>query len=73
MKISVKYKHVYDADGNIIDISSVTKENKLTEYYSIGSHTPMTAALGEVNQHHFKCKRGYQINPETELHQFASL
>ena len=71
MKISVKYKHVYDADGNIIDISSVTKENKLTEYYSIGSHTPMTAALGEVNQHHFKCKRGYQINPETEIHQFA--
>lgn len=71
MKISVKYKHVFDAEGNIIDISSVTKENKLSEYYSIGSHTPMSAALGEVNQHHFRCKRGYQINPETELHQYA--
>lgn len=71
MKISVKYEHVYDAEGNIIAISSVTKENKLSEYYSIGSHTPMLAALGEINKHHFKCKRGYQINPETELHQYA--
>lgn len=71
MKISVKYKHAYDADGNIIDISSVSADNRLSVYYSIGSHTPMVAALGEKNQHHFRSKKGYQINPETELHKYA--
>lgn len=71
MKISVKYKHAYDEDGNIIDISSVNIDNRLPVYYSIGSHTPMVAALGEKNQHHFRSKKGYQINPETELHKYS--
>ena len=71
MTISIKYKHAYDADDNIIDISSVTKDNKLPEYYSIGSHTPMIAALGDKNQHQKRNKKGYQINPETELHKYA--
>ncbi len=71
MKYSVKYKKVFDKDGNIVDISTINEANRLSEYYSIGSHTPMTAALGEKNQHHFRAKRGYQLNPETELHEYA--
>ena len=69
MKYSVKYKKVYDKDNHIVDISTVTKENKEPEYYSIGTHTPMVAALGEKNQHYFKAKKGYALNPETELHE----
>ena len=71
MKYSVKYKRVFDKDGNIVDISSVNEANRLSEYYSIGSHTPMIAALGQTNQHHFRAKRGYQLNPETELHEYV--
>lgn len=71
MKYSVKYKKVYDKDDQIVDISDVKKENKQSEYYSIGSHTPMTAVLGENNQHHFRAKRGYMLNPETELHDYV--
>jgi len=67
MKYSVKYKRVFDKEGNIVDISTVNKANRLSEYYSIGSHTPMIAALGQTNQHYFRAKRGYQLNPETEL------
>lgn len=71
MKYSVKYKKVYDKDNHIVDISTVTKENKEPEYYSIGTHTPMVAALGEKNQHYFKAKKGYALNPETELHEYT--
>lgn len=71
MKYSVKYKKVYDKDNRIVDISSVTIENKMSEYYSIGTHTPMEAVLGSNNQHHFRAKRGYVINPETELHKYV--
>ena len=45
MKYSVKYKRVFDKDGNIVDISNVNEANRLPEYYSIGSNTPMIAAL----------------------------
>lgn len=71
MKYSVKYKRVFDKDGNIIDISTVNKDNRLPEYYSIGTHTPMIAALGENYQDYFRAKRGYQLNPETELHEYV--
>lgn len=71
MKYSVRYKRVFDKDNRIIHISSVTPENKEAEYYSIGTHTPMVAALGEKNQHYFRAKKGYQLNPETELHKFS--
>ena len=65
MKYSVKYKRVFDNDGNIVDISTVNEANRQSEYYSIGSHTPMIAALGQTNQHYFRAKRGCQFNPET--------
>lgn len=71
MEYSVKYSKVYDKDGNIVDISTVTPENKQAEYYSIGTKTPMIAALGEKNKHYFRAKRGYVINGETELHEYA--
>ena len=71
MKYSVKYKRVFDNDGNIVDISTVNEANRQSEYYSIGSHTPMIAALGQTNQHYFRAKRGCQFNPETELHEYA--
>ena len=71
MKYSVRYQKVFDKDNRIVDISSITTENKDVEYYSIGSHTPMIAALGEKNQHYFRAKRGYVLNPETELHKYA--
>ena len=57
MKYSVRYKKVFDKDHRIVDISSVTTENKDVEYYSIGTHTPMIAALGEKNQHYFRVKQ----------------
>ena len=71
MRYSVKYAKVYDKDGNIVDISTVTPVNKQAEYYSIGTKTPMIAALGNNNQHHFRAKRGYFLNGETELHEYA--
>ncbi|MBO4500587.1 MAG: hypothetical protein J5732_10115 [Bacteroidaceae bacterium] len=71
MKYNVKYKKVFDKNDNIVDIDTVTKENKQEEYYSIGTHTPMEAALGEKNQHYFRAKRGYVLNPETELHDYT--
>ncbi len=71
MKYSVKYKKVYDKNNNIIDISSVNNENREPKYYSIGSHTPMVAALGGKNKHHFRAKKGYVLNPETELHKYV--
>lgn len=71
MNYSVKYNKVFDKDFNIVDISSVTQDNKDEEYYSIGTRTPMIAALGEKNQHYFRAKRGYVLNPETELHKYA--
>ena len=71
MKYSVRYKKVYDKGNHIVDICSLTRENRESEYYSIGSHTPMTAALGEKNQHYFRAKKGYVLNPETELHLYV--
>lgn len=71
MKYPIKYNKVFDKDDNIVDIVSVNKNNRLPEYYSIGSHTPMIAALGESNQDHFKAKRGYRFDPETELHKYV--
>ncbi len=71
MKYSVKYKRVFDKEDNIVDISNITPENKQAEYYSIGTHTPMIAVLGEKRQHYFRAKRGYELNPETELHNYA--
>ena len=71
MKYSVKYKKVFDKNDNIVDIDSVEKENKECEYYSIGTHTPMIAALGAERQHYFRAKRGYTLNPETELHKYV--
>ena len=71
MKYSVRYKKVYDKNNNIVHINSLEKENKEDEYYSIGTHTPMIAALGDNKQHYFRAKRGYKINPETELHKYA--
>ena len=71
MKYSVRYKKVYDKDNRIVHISSVSPENKEVEYYSIGTHTPMIAALGDKNQHYFRAKRGYELNPETELHKYS--
>lgn len=71
MKYSVRYKKVFNKDNRIVDISSVTTENKDVEYYSIGTHTPMIAALREKNQHYFRARRGYALNPETELHQYV--
>ena len=71
MKYSVKYNRVYDKAHNIIDISSITKDNRESEYFSIGTLTPMVAALGDNNQHHFRAKKGYSLNPETELHEYV--
>lgn len=71
MKYSVKYNKVYDRNNNIVHIDSVTQENKDVKYYSIGTHTPMEAALGEKKQHYFRTKRGCVINPETELHKYS--
>lgn len=71
MKYSVKYKKVYDKNNCIVDIDSIIKDNKESEYYSIGTHTPMIAVLGEVKQHYFRAKRGYSLNSETELHEYA--
>lgn len=71
MTYSVKYNKVYDKNNNIVHIDSLTQENKDVEYYSLGTHTPMEAVLGENNQHYFRAKRGYMINPETELHKYA--
>ena len=71
MKYSVRYKRVYDKNNQIVNINDVNPENKEDVYYSIGTHTPMVAALGEKNQHYFRAKRGYTLNPETELHKYA--
>ena len=67
MKLPVKYNRVFDKDDNIVEIEKVNADNRQPEYYSIGTHTPMVAAIGETNQHYFRAKRGYKINPETEL------
>ena len=56
MKYSVKYKKVFDKENHIVDISSVTPENKMSEYYSIGTHTPMTAI-------HFVGEKKYSPQP----------
>ncbi len=72
MKYSVKYKKVFNSDKQIVDIDSVNEDNRLPEYYSIGTSTPMIAVLGS-NQHHFRSKRGYKLNPETELHEYAKI
>lgn len=71
LKYSVRYKKVFDKDNHIVEIGSVKPYNKEDEYYSIGTHTPMIAVLGDNNQHHFRAKRGYVLNPETELHKYA--
>lgn len=71
MKYSVRYNKVYDKDDNIVEISKLTKDTKEPVYYSIGTHTPMEAVLGENKQHYFRAKRGYKLNPETELHKYV--
>ena len=71
MKLPVKYNRVFDKDDNIVEIEKVNADNRQPEYYSIGTHTPMVAAIGETNQHYFRAKRGYKINPETELHKYT--
>lgn len=71
MNYCVKYNRVYDKNDNIVNIKDVNESNKEEEYYSIGSHTPMIAAIGNVRQHYFRAKRGYSFDPETELHQYV--
>ncbi|MCR4915936.1 MAG: hypothetical protein K6A96_09300 [Prevotella sp.] len=71
MKYSVRYKRVYDKDNHIVEIDTLTIENRQAEYYSIGSRTPMIAALGEKKQHYFRARKGYELHPETELHDYV--
>lgn len=71
MKYPVKYKRAYNEEGDIVNIDSVKEENRLPIYYSIGTRTPMEAVIGEIKQHYYRAKRGYKINPETELHKYV--
>ncbi|MBR4390075.1 MAG: hypothetical protein IKT00_13005 [Prevotella sp.] len=71
MKYNIKYNRVFDKAHKIVEISSITKENRDSEYFSIGTLTPMVAALGDKNQHYFRAKKGYSLNPETELHEYV--
>ena len=71
MKYEVTYKRVYDKNDEIVDISTITEENRRFEYYSIGSHTPMEPVLGEERQHYFRAKKGYKFNAKTELHEYS--
>ena len=71
MKYEVTYKRVYDKNDRIVDISTITEENRRFEYRSIGSYTPMEPVLGEKRQHYFRAKKGYKFNAETELHEYS--
>ena len=59
-----------DVNGQIVDIDSVTPENKQPRYICSGCGQDMVAALGHVRKHYFRHK-GNACSKETYLHKTA--
>ena len=66
----VKYKFAYDSQQNIIDIETVTKENKSDIFLCLGCGREMTPVLSPANKRakHFRHKVEIECSKETYLH-----
>ena len=66
----VEYKFAYDSQQNIIDIQTVTKENKSDIFLCLGCGREMTPVLSPANKRakHFRHKVEIECSKETYLH-----
>lgn len=68
----VKYHNALGSDGNVIDISSVTAQDRDKEFRCLGCGELMRPRLGRKNAHHFAHKSDvFNCSPETYLHKLA--
>jgi hypothetical protein len=66
----IKYKFAYDNQSRLINIASLSKENKLliNDFTCIACGDKLVARLGEINTKHFAHKHEVTCSGETYLH-----
>lgn len=71
----IKYHYALNENGDIIDISDVTKEDRKSQrFFCINCGEEMIAKLGEIKSRHFAHKaETLDCNSETYLHKLAKL
>ncbi|TYQ26861.1 hypothetical protein PseudUWO311_10745 [Pseudanabaena sp. UWO311] len=69
----IKYKFAYDSQQKIIDIQTLSKATKQSDFICLGCGNEMVPVLGEKKVKHFRHKVIREINcsPETYLHKLA--
>lgn len=66
----ITFHNATDADGHIIHIDEVTRDNRAEHYYCVGCGEEMSAVLGDKREHHFRHKEAH-CNWESYLHKLA--
>jgi hypothetical protein len=69
----IKYKFAYNYQNQIIDVQTLSKENKTEKFRCLGCGQELVAVLGEKRVKHFRHKVITEINcsPETYLHKLV--
>lgn len=66
----ITFHNATDADGHIVHIDEVTRENRAEHYYCVGCGEEMSAVLGDKLEHHFRHKKAH-CSWESYLHKLA--
>ena len=66
----ITFHNATDADGHIIHIDEVTRENRAEHYYCVGCGEEMSAVLGDKREHHFRHKEAH-CSWESYLHKLG--
>ena len=68
----ITFHNATDADGHIIHIDEVTRENRAEHYYCVGCGEEMSAVLGDKREHHFRHKESH-CSWESYLHKLGKM
>jgi len=71
----ITYKFAYNLQQNIIDIQTLSKENKAGVFTCLGCEDELIPVLGKKNEHHFRHKviTENSCSIETYLHRLAKI
>lgn len=68
----ITFHNATDADGQIVHIDEVTRENRAEHYYCVGCGEEMSAVLGDKREHHFRHKEAH-CSWESYLHKLGKM
>ena len=68
----ITFHNAIDADGHIVHIDEVTRENRAEHYYCVGCGEEMSAVLGDKREHHFRHKEAH-CSWESYLHKLGKM